>query len=217
VLGGSRSLLWGALLALCLGCAGNKNATRNRTFYDWSLGDGTRAFEKEYPPLDWPKNQPQSYYMGVSVLDGGVRFSRPRNWRVRAASSRPGEPYIHYVSPNAYSFAIYQRRDPPHDHWKDILMRYEADVKATGAHIIGWDAEGTPIGGVPVATAWGQGRAFSVEREVEASKAPLQSHSREMLLRSNKRVVLVQIVYQEHDLAAVDKELLHVLETLEVR
>ena len=70
---------------------------------------------------------------------------------------------------------------------------------------------------VPMATFWGQGRAYTIQRDVEAAKSPLQSHSREMLLRSKQRIVLVQIVYQEQNLAAVDGELLRALETMEVR
>jgi hypothetical protein len=198
------------LLALNLAaCGGANRAAKNRTFYDWSLGEGSGAFERQYPRLDWPLNSADSAFLGVSVLDDGVRFSRPRNWRIRSASRRPLEPFIHYVSPHAYSFAIYQRRDPVSDGWQDILGRYEADVAAVGAKIVGR--------GVPVATFWGQGRAYTIQRDVEAAKGPLQSHSREMILRSKQRVVLVQIVYQEQNLAAVDRELLRALETMEVR
>jgi hypothetical protein len=192
-----------------VGCGGTSQAARNRVFYDWSLGEGSPAFERQYPRLNWPSKSPDPPFLGVSVLDGAVRFSRPRNWRIRSASSRPGEPFIHYVSPNAYSFAIYQRRDPPGDSWKEILQRYEADVTDTGAKIIGQR--------VPMATYWGQGRAYTIEREVPATKAPFASHSREMVIRSKQRVVLVQIVYQEANLAAVDRELLRALETMEVR
>jgi hypothetical protein len=197
------------LAASTAACGGASDATKNRTFYDWSLGDGTRAFEQEYPRLDWPSRTPQPYYIGVSVLDAGVRFSRPRNWKIRAASSRPGEPYIQYVSPNAYSFAIYQRRDRPGDPWKDVLHRYEEDVGSVGAKVVGQR--------VPMATYWGQGRAYSIERDVEAAKSPLKSHSREMIIRSENRVVLVQIVYQEQTLAGVAPELLRALESMEVR
>jgi hypothetical protein len=200
----------GALCALSLvGCAGASPATKNRTFYDWSLGEGSAPFEQAYRRLDWPARAVQPAFIGVSVLDGAVRFSRPRDWRIRSASSRPAEPFIHYVSPNAYSFAIYQRRDPPRDGWQEILARYEADVAAAGAKIVGQR--------VPMATYWGQGRAYSIQRDVEATKGPLQSNSREMVIRSKNRIVLVQIVYQERNLAAVDQELLRALETMEVR
>ncbi|HEU4576708.1 MAG TPA: hypothetical protein VFS67_00540 [Polyangiaceae bacterium] len=191
------------------GCGGASQATRNRVFYDWSMGEGSPAFERPYARLDWPPSSPEPSFLGVSVLEGAVRFSRPRNWRIRSASSRPGEPFIHYVSPNAYSFAIYQRRDPPGDSWKEILQRYESDVTASGAKILGQR--------VPMATYWGQGRAYSIERDVPATKAPFESHSREMVIRSKQRVVLVQIVYQQASLAGVDRELLRALETMEVR
>ena len=199
-----------ALLALNLGaCGGVNGAAKNRTFYAGSLGEGSEAFERQYPRLDWPLNSADSAFLGVSVLDDAVRFSRPRNWRIRSASRRPLEPFIHYVSPNGYSFAIYQRPDPPGAEWREILGRYEADVAAVGAKIVGR--------GVPMATFWGQGRAYTLQCDVDAAKGPLQSHSREMILRSQQRVVLVQIVYQEPDLSAVDRELLRALETMEVR
>jgi hypothetical protein len=197
----------GLLAGAGFGCgAANAEATKNRTFYDWSLGDGSQSFEQPYPRLDWPEKTDNSLFVGVSVLGGRIQFSRPRNWRVRNASNRPGEPYIHYVSPNAYSFAIYQRRDPPDDAWKEILGRYEADVEAVGAKVVGRL--------IPMATSNGQGRAFTVEREVAAAKHPLASRSREIVLRSDKMVVLVQIVHQEQSFAAVDKELLRAVATI---
>jgi hypothetical protein len=60
----------------------------------------------------------------------------------------------------------------------------------------------------------GQGRAFTVERDVEAAKHPLASRSREMVIRSGELVVLVQIVHQEQNLAAVDDELLRAVATI---
>lgn len=198
-----------ALLALAAsGCggAGSSDATKNRTFYDWSLGDGSQAFERPYPRLNWPEKSDSPRFIGVSILEGQVYFSRPRNWRVRNASNRPGEPYIHYVSPNAYSFAVYQRRDPPADPWKDIIDRYTKDAESVGAKITGRL--------VPMATSNGQGRAFTVDREVLAAKRPLESRSREIVLKSGKLVVLVQIVHQEQNLEAVDDELLRAVATM---
>jgi hypothetical protein len=196
------------LTSSVLGCggAGQSDATKNRTFYDWSLGDGSQAFEKPYPRLDWPEKTASPRFIGVSILKDQVYFSRPRNWRVRNASNRPDEPYIHYVSPNAYSFAIYQRTDPPGDAWKEIIDRYTKDAEDVGAKIIGRL--------VPMATSNGQGRAFTLERDVEAAKRPLQSRSREIMLRSGKMVVLVQIVHQEQNLEAVDDELLRAVATI---
>ena len=190
------------------GCGGaaSSEATKNRTFYDWSMGDSSRAFERPYPSLNWPTNPQLPRFVGVSVLQDQVYFSRPSNWRIRNASNRPGEPYIHYVSPNAYSFAIYQRRDPPGDSWQQILDRYTADVDAKKATITGRL--------IPMATANGQGRAFTVERQVEAAKRPFESKSREIVLRSGNMVALVQIVHQEQNLEAVDDELLRAVATI---
>ena len=68
---------------------------------------------------------------------------------------------------------------------------------------------------MPVSTGIGQGRAYTVEREVEAAKRPLLSRSREYLVRGQTRIVLLQIVHQG-EIAEVDDELLRVIDTLEV-
>ncbi|MET0412985.1 MAG: hypothetical protein ABW217_16890 [Polyangiaceae bacterium] len=194
-------------LAACGGA--HDAATKNRTFYDWSLGDGTQAFERGYPELNWPENAARPTHYGVSILEGGVRFSRPASWRIRNASSRPEEPFIHYVSPDGYSFAVYQRRDPPDDPWQAVLQRYEEDVTSVGAKVVGQR--------VPMAVYRGQGRAYTIERDVPAAKGPLKSRSREMVIRSPSRVVLVQIVFQEQNLQAVQGDLLRAMATMEVR
>jgi hypothetical protein len=193
-------------LALAAGCGGASDATKNRTFYDWSLGDGSQQFERPYPRLDWPENSNDRVFSGVSILQDRIQFSRPSNWRLRNASNRPEEPYIHYVSPNAYSFAVYERLDEPEDDWKDIIARYEADAESVGAKIVGKL--------VPMATANGQGRAFTVERDVESAKHPLLSRSREMLIKSGEMVVLVQIVHQEPNFSAVDGDLLRAVASI---
>jgi hypothetical protein len=168
------------------------------------VGAGTAQLEVSYPPFDRPDTSPGgSSRTGVTVLRGGVRFSRPVHWMIRDASVDPGRAYITYVSPRAYSFAIYERSDAPTDPWRDVLERYEGDIAAAGAKATGQR--------VPVATGTNQGRAYTVERA-----APAFSRSREYLLRSEHRIVLVQIVTQDPDLSRIGPELLEVLGGLEV-
>jgi len=50
-----------------VGCGGTSQATRNRVFYDASLGDGSPTFERQYPRLDWPKSSPDPSFQGVSA------------------------------------------------------------------------------------------------------------------------------------------------------
>src|SRR5690606_27881024 len=104
--------------------------------------------------------------------------------------------------------ALYERPESPSALWRDILKRYEDDVQSLGAKIVGKR--------VPLATFKGQGRAYSIERTVEAPKRPLISNSREVLVRGEHRVVLVQIVFEGDSLEPVDGELLRVINTLEV-
>ena len=196
-------------LAACGGPAAT--ATQNRTFYDWAVptsGAGAHEFEQRYPPLDFAAQPSRPEYVGVSVLRGGIHLSKPKNWILRDASNQPGQAYVGYISPNAYSFAIYERPESPTTQWRDIMKRFEDDTQALGAKIVGKR--------VPIATGIGQGRAFSVERSVEAAKSPLVSRSREYLVRGDSRVVIVQIVYEGDDLSLVDPELLRVVDTLEV-
>ncbi len=151
---------------------------------------------------------PLPQYIGVTVLRGGIHLSRPKDWLMRDADNTPGQAHVQYISPNAYSFAIYERPESPEEPWRDLLTRYEDDVQSVGAKIVGKR--------VPLAVFKGQGRAYTVQRSVEAPKRPLVSHSREILLRSEHRVVLVQIVFEGEDLSPVDQELLRVINTLEV-
>jgi hypothetical protein len=110
---------------------------------------------------------------------------------------------IRYISPSAYSFALYERSDAPDDLWRDIQQRYEADVVRAGARI----AERA----VPMAAHSAQGRAYTIER-----REPHPSRSREYLLRGAHRVVLVQVVTAEPDVARLDRELVPILDSMEV-
>jgi len=196
------------------GCGGAPDtATKNRTFYDWSTAAGgsgasSGQFEQRYPKLDLAEKEPNPEFIGVTIVQGGVHLSRPKNWMIREASNDPGRAYIQYISPKAYSFAIYERPDAPTELWKDVLNRYEEDVSSVGAKVVGKR--------VPVATAIGQGRAYTIERTVDAAKRPFVSHSREVVLRGDHRIVIVQIVQQAENLSAVEDELLRVIGTLEV-
>ena len=197
---------------LAAGCGGAPDtAVKNRTFYDWAVptsGASVGEFEQRWRPLDLAEAAPNPEYVGVTVVRGGVHLSRPKNWIIREANNEPGHAFIQYISPNAYSFSIYERPDAPTDLWRDVLQRYEEDVGAAEARIVGKR--------VPFATIKGQGRAFTIERKVDAAKKPFISRSREILLRGEHRVVLVQFVHQGEDMSAVDQELMRAVSTLEV-
>jgi hypothetical protein len=214
---GSPALSRSALILIgcgCLvaGCGGAPDtATKNRTFYDWAVASGSGSagqFEQRYRPLDLAEASPKPEYIGVTVLRGGVHLSRPKGWMLREAGNEPGQSFIQYISPRAYSFGLYERPDAPTELWRDVLNRYEDDVASVGAKIVGRR--------VPIATWRGQGRAYTVERNVEAAKRPLVSHSREIVLRGEHRILVVQIVHEGEDLSAIDQELMRVINTLEV-
>jgi len=190
------------------GCAGSPEpvAFQNQVFYAKSAVSpktGLAQFEEPYPPLD-----ERPAHVGVKVLGGTVRLSRPRDWVIRSASNTPQQRYIEYVSPDQYVVAIYERLESPRDPWRVVMQRYEEDVQRSGGVLLGK--------AVPVATWSNQGRAYLVQRAVSAPKAPLESYTREYLLRSDKRIVLLQIVHPGKSIEPLSVELLHPLDTLQV-
>jgi hypothetical protein len=204
-----QSLLWLVAAIAATACGGAGEPPVRRTVFDPSGMAANAApvevgstsgpqLETPFPPLDRTDG-----WMGVSVLRDGVRFSRPTRWMIRDAGVDPGHAYIQYVSPSAYSFAVYERSDAPSDLWRDIEQRFEDDVVAAGAKVVGRNA--------PMATGTNQGRAYTIER-----KTPAPSRSREILIRSDHRVVLVQVVSQDKDLSRMSAELLEVFANLEV-
>jgi hypothetical protein len=205
--------LWVLALLLSGGACGGGNGGRATVFDPTGANalpvDVTSSpdLERPYPALD-AANAGQEPWMGVSVLRDAVRFSRPSRWAIRDASLDPGHSFIRYVSPDAYSFAIYERDDSPGKSWPDLFAHYEADVVGNGAKAIGQR--------VPMATSTNQGRAYMIDRKI-ASKVPVLSRSREILLRSEHRVMLVQIVIGEENLSRISGELLEVLQKLEVQ
>jgi hypothetical protein len=207
-----RNGIWlGVLSAVYLcACSGAPGvAEKNRTFYDWStaVASTTGEFEEAYPPLDFSA-APLGRYKGVTVLRHGIHLSRPTDWILRDGDNTPGQAFVQYISPNAYAFAIHERPESVQELWRYVMGRFEDDTRAVGAKIVG--------AAVPIAVHLGQGRAYTIEREVDAPKKPLTSRSREYLLRGRTRIVLVQIVHEGEDLSAADQELLRVINTLEV-
>src|SRR5688500_3637414 len=98
----------GALLCLvaagATSCASGPvpQAFDNEVFYAYdnaSTGQLSR-FETPCPPFDKPDRDPG--YIGVEVIRGHVKLSRPKNWIIRSASNRPHERFIQYASPNQY-------------------------------------------------------------------------------------------------------------------
>jgi len=206
------ALVTGVALAIpSFGCGGSSPppiAQVTGTFYnfdDMMLGKPNKALEEPYPPLDLKEKPGSPEYIGVSILGGSVYFSRPKNWQIRRASLTNQRRFIEYVSPNEYIFAVYERYDRSGDPWRDVLARYEEDAKKEGAELVGLH--------VPVATWNAQGRAYIVKRKVKAQKEPFVNFSREVVLRSGRRVNLIEIVHQGESLKPIGDELLRVMET----
>lgn len=209
-----RSLLGVILCASAwLGCgAGNETiAVQNRTFYanEYVAGVDVNLFEKRLPELDAPQVETAGPYLGYEILGGATHISRPTQWKIRAASASPSGRYIVYLSPKQYLFGIYERSDPPGAPWSEVLTRYEKDVTAAGSKIV------APA--VPFATGDAQGRAYVLERMVAGARTPFINASREVVLRNERRVVLMQVVYSGEVLPELTPELMHVFKTLRLR
>jgi hypothetical protein len=183
-------------------------AEKNKTFYayDTASSDLIELFEQPYPPLDLRAEPPQLTYRGVSVLNGHVHVSRPTEWILRKASNEPGQRYVQYVSPKEYVFAVYEWPDHPDAPWREVIARYEDNAKASRAELLEQR--------IPMATWNTQARAYVVRRRVAGAKSPYVNTSVELLARSDRRIVLVQIVHQGETVAELTGELLRVVDTL---
>jgi hypothetical protein len=195
------------------GCSAGPDpiAFKNRTFYETYGGQLSpsqlRLLEEPYPPLDLETGAGRPY-IGVKVLGGTVRLSRPKDWVIRAASLEPQKQFIQYISPREVVFAVYERVESPLDPWRVIMGRYEEDVKKSGGELL--------AGAVPASTWNAQARVYDVRRSVAAPKTPFVNLSREYLTRSEHRVDLVQIVHQGQTMEQVGDELSRVIQTLQL-
>jgi hypothetical protein len=199
--------------SLALGCGSGPEhvAFENKVFYQYDTlnpAQAAKSLEAHYPPLDKTESPPLPEYVGVGVLGDVVHLSRPRDWVIRAGSLQPEHRYIEYVSPNEYMVAVYELVESPDEPWREVLGRYEDQAKKAGAELLGQR--------VPMASENAQGRAYLVRRPVAAAKGPLVNYANEYLLRSDHRIVLLQIVHHGENLAPIDGELRRVVETIRV-
>jgi hypothetical protein len=207
------ALTLSASAAAAAGCASAPEhvAFENKVFYQYDTLNpaiAAKALEAAYPPLDKQETPPLPQYVGISLMNGAVHISRPRDWVIRAGSTNAEHRWVEYVSPNEYMVAIYETVESPSEPWFEVMGRYEDQAKKNGAELLGQR--------VPMATANAQGRGYLVRRAVAAAKGPMINYANEYLLRSDHRIVLLQIVRHDQKLAPMDGELRRVVETFEV-
>lgn len=190
------ALSFGAAL---VGCGGSPTApARDDVFYLHGGGviDRNESWEIYFPPLNAEPTQRLPKFVGVGILRGDVRLSRPIDWSIRAADYTPQQRFISYQSPRQFIFSIYERLDPTEDTWPDVLKRYEQEVDDQGSDLLS--------ARLPVATANAQGREYVVKTRVPA-KPDYQSYSHEVLIRGDHRILLVQIVHGDDIEASADE------------
>ncbi|MBN2194445.1 MAG: hypothetical protein JW751_16630 [Polyangiaceae bacterium] len=185
-------------------------AFENRVFYEYGdiSAQQLAEYERPYPPLDHDQEPPSVSFIGVQVLGGTVRFSRPTSWVIRNASNEPAKRFIEYVSPSQLVFTISEQVESPEEPWSFILDRYQAAAEKAGAKI-----ESEPF---PNATWNAQARGFRVRRYVRAPKAPFETACLEYIVRSDNRVLLVQIVHQDQTVKPVQDEVMRAFTSMQV-
>lgn len=179
-----------AALAIA-GCGGAEQAPqRDDVFYLHGGGviDSSKSYETYFPKLDHEKTLHVPRLVGVGVLQGDVRFARPIDWSLRDADYTNEKRFISYQSPRQFVFSILERVDPPTDTWSEVLKRYEVETRDLGGKIF---ASRQPIG-----TANGQGRAYLLRSTVRGKPTNFYSYATEILVRNDKRVLLVQVVHK---------------------
>jgi len=183
------SLALALAASVATGCGGSPTAPKgDEVFYLHGGGviDKNRSWEVYYPKLDRPSTPRVSRMVGVAVLDGDVHFARPVDWTLRDADYTPEHRFISYQSPRQFTFSIYERVDPDRDTWTDVERRYEEEVGKQGAKIL--------ASRIPVGTANAQGRSYILESTIK-TRPEFKGLATEILLRSDRRVLLVQVVH----------------------
>ena len=184
-----------------LGCGGSPTAPEgDQVFYLQSgrgVIDKNYSWERYFPPLDRESTPRLTRRVGVAVLDGDVRFSRPIDWYLRTADYTPERRLISYQSPRQFVFTIYEKTDPTGVPWGVLLQKYEKDVSKSGSKIIS--------ARVPLATANSQGRSYLIKTMVPSRPEDYETFAHEVIVRSRKRILLVQIVHDRNVEPALDE------------
>ncbi|APR81443.1 Hypothetical protein A7982_06792 [Minicystis rosea] len=205
------ALLLAGALPFAAGCGGSPTApAQDQVFYlhgGSGVIDRNYSWETYFKPLDQPAGERTPRIVGVGVLSGDVRIGRPIDWNVRSADLTPHHRFISYQSPRQFIFSIYERIDSPEDTWTDVERRYEADVAAQGSQIL--------AGRMPVATANTQGRAYLIRTKVPA-KPEYLNNAREVLIRGEHRLMLVQVVHTGDNVESIEDEIATVLKSITV-
>lgn len=207
------ALLSTAIAGICAfalaGCGGSPSApARDEVFYLHGSGiiDKNYSWETYFKPLDQAANERLPRIVGVGIFKGDVRLGRPIDWYIRSVDYTPQHRFISYQSPRQFLFSIYERVDSPEDSWTDVLRSYEADVDSQGSQVL--------AGRMPVATANTQGRTYILKTRVP-SRPDYQNYSHETLLRSDHRLLLVQIVHGDN-IDSTSDEMVAALKSLTV-
>lgn len=180
-------------------CGGSPSApAQDEVFYLHERGviDPRYNWERYYPPLDADETERVPRRVGVAVLEGDVRMSRPIDWYLRTADHTPQKRQVSYQSPRQFLFSIFERVDPPRASWQEVLDRYEEELEQQGAKIL--------AGRIPVGTANAQGRSYYIKTKIP-SRPDYEAFAHEILVRSSERVLLVQIVHDEEIEPTVDE------------
>jgi hypothetical protein len=196
------------LLAGATTACTNRKTIENHVFFQTDETASNKPFEVPYPPLDVAAESGGGLaYIGVAVLGGTVRFSRPVSWRIRRASNAKDHRFIEYASPHEYLFSLYERSDSASSDWSDVLPLYEEDAKKR----VDWEGKAIPIAGYDT-----QGREYVLRRKVRGQRAPYINTSREFIFQGRHSFALVELVHQGRSDALVEADVMRSIQTLSV-
>ena len=196
-----RLVVAGAVIvSAVLGCGGSPTAPQTDEVYylhERGVIDRRYSWQRYYPPLDRDAVGRLPRRVGVAIFEGDVIFSRPVDWYMRSADYTAEQRQISYQSPRQFVFNIYERVDPPEETWEQVLKRYEEDVAKSGSEIIS--------SRIPTGTANAQARSYLIKTSLESKPEAYETFAHEIVVRSNKRVLLVQIIHGDAVDASIDE------------
>ena len=187
-----KKILLAAACAVIAGCGGSPTAPdRDQTFYLHERGviDKRYSWERYFPPLDHEESIRLPRRVGVAVLEGAVRLSRPIDWYLRSADYTPEKRFISWQSPRGFVFSVYEKIDPVRVTWDVLLHKYEESVAKNGSTIL--------AARIPLTTANAQGREYFLKTAITA-RPDLEAFAHEIVVRSPNRVLIVQVVHGEN-------------------
>lgn len=143
----------------------------------------------------------------VSVFGGAVAYARPESWVVRRYSRAQGSQFVEYISPLGLLVVLSERPERGEQPWGHIVGNLQRELAAAGYE--------SNRRAVPTVVSEYQARVLSSRRVQRRPDDQLSTFTQDYLVRSRKRVVLLQFSCEsgfEHQAAQEARVLLSSLD-----